>query len=88
MLDRLSLRLGVSNESAFPSVFYSVVVDATVKAWRRVYYEGVSSETSGSINTSFVEDILAEYEPEIAGYLDSVSPDEESGSVGKVVRFL
>lgn len=88
ILDRLSLRLGVTAEASFPSVFYSVVVDATVKAWRRKYYEGISSENAGNLSTSFFEDILEEYEPEIASYLGAINPDDENAPTGKVVRFL
>lgn len=89
VFDRLCLRLGVKEEYAFPSIFYSIVVDATIKAYRRKYYEGLSSETSGNISTSFVSDILAEYEPEIASYLDSVDTNTcINAGVGRVVRFL
>ena len=39
--DRLLLRLGVEE---LPKVFESIVVDASVKMYRRTYYEGISSE--------------------------------------------
>lgn len=83
--DRLCLRLGVS---VLPSVFGSIAVDATIKAYRRVYYEGITTEAF-AINTSvtFVSDILAEYEPEITSYLDSVDEDGNSRS-NKTIRFL
>ena len=55
--DRLCLRLGVS-EDAFPTLFESIVVDACVKAWRKCYYEGVSSEGVGSLsNTEYASEI-------------------------------
>ena len=54
---RLCLRLGAET---LPSVFETICADATVKMWRRTYYEGISSEGSANITTSFVEDILAE----------------------------
>lgn len=63
--DRLCLRLGVDE---LPASFQSICVDATVKMCRRTYYEGITSEGSASISTSFVEDILEEYAPEIADY--------------------
>ena len=83
--DRLCLRLGV-NESTFPSLFDSIVVDASIKLWRRRYYEGIASENVSSLSDSFVEDILNEYQPEIDAWLNS----DVAGSSGsrKVVRFL
>lgn len=83
--DRLCLRLGVS---VLPSVFGSIAVDATVKAYRRIYYEGISNE-SFAINTSlsFVEDILKEYETEIETYLNGTDENGESRAT-KVIRFI
>ena len=65
--DRLCMRLGVAE---LPEVAESVAVDASVKAVRRKFYEGVSSESEGqggSLSTSFYEDLLGEYSQEIAG---------------------
>ena len=84
VLDRIMLRVGVSDESSLPSLLYSIVVDASVKAWRRRYYEGINSETSVSISDSFVEDILNEYTKEFERFADSTSG---TGS-GRTVRFL
>ena len=56
--DRLCLRLGVD---ILPRLFESICVDAVVKMHRRVYYEGISSEGTANITTSFVDNILAEY---------------------------
>lgn len=77
-LDRLSIRLGV-NEDTFPSSFYSIAVDATVKSFRRLYYEGITSEGVANLSTSFVDDILSEYACEIELYRKEH---------GEVVRFL
>lgn len=79
--DRLLLRLRVS---ALPAVFQSVAVDATVKLYRRIYYEGISTEGAASISTSFVEDILAEYDDEIAAW-KAANSDSVEGA--RAVRF-
>ena len=61
---RLCLRLSIDT---LPDIFYPIAADAAVKAYRRIFYEGVASESSvGSV--SFIQDILAEYEDEIAAY--------------------
>ena len=61
---RLCLRLSADS---LPDIFCPIAADAAVKAYRRIYYEGISSESSvGSV--SFIQDILAEYEDEIAAY--------------------
>ena len=78
--DRLCLRLGTEK---LPAPFQSICVDATVKMCRRTYYEGISSEGAASISTSFVEDILKEYAPEIADW-----KEREKEKTGKVVKFL
>lgn len=87
VLDRLCLRLGVT-EDTFPRLFYSVCVDASVKAYRRRYYEGLSHETVSSISDSFVSDILAEYEPEITDWLASNTDESAVSTARAVVRFL
>lgn len=80
--DRLCLRLGVDT---LPPLFGSICVDATVKMVRRTYYEGITSEAVANINTSFVDDILAEYAGEIE---DWKSGQAASGNSKKVVTFL
>lgn len=82
MSDRLCLRLGAET---LPPLFYSVCVDATVKMIRRIYYEGITSEGVANISTSFVEDILSEYDSEIDDWKTS---EANSGNTGKVVTFL
>lgn len=66
--DRLNLRLG---ETILPTEFESIAADATVKLYRRAMFEGISSEGTEGITTSFVSDILAEYADEIAAYKES-----------------
>lgn len=77
--DRLLIRLGAGG---LPAPFYSICVDATVKLYRRMYYEGISSENGGNLSTSFVEDILNEYQREIDGYILN------NNSLVKTVMFL
>lgn len=83
--DRLCLRLGVT-ERSLPLLFESVIVDACVKVWRRKYYEGISSEGAGGLSTTFVDDVLAEYNDEITAWLNSA--DANSLASRKVIRFL
>lgn len=80
--DRLCLRLG---EEDLPEQFESICVDAVVKMYRRMYYEGIVSEGTSNLTTSFVDDILAEYSQEISDW--KVRKANDSGS-GRVVRFL
>ena len=83
VIDRICLRAGVTEET-FPAVLHSIAVDATVKAWRRHYYEGITSERAGDTTDNFVSDILAEYGDEIAAYIESAGADSGRG----VIRFL
>ena len=80
--DRLCIRLG---EDSLPGLFESICVDAVVKMYRRMYYEGISSENGGNLSTSFGEDVLNEYAEEIEGWNSRKA--NTSGS-GKVVHFL
>lgn len=80
--DRLCLRLGVET---LPFIFFSVAVDAAVKMYRRVYYEGIASENVTSISSSFVDDILAEYDTEIREYKDRQA---NTGEGARLVKFL
>ena len=82
--DRLCLRIG---SEELPLLFYSVCVDAVVKMYNRIYYEGISSESGGNISTSFVEDILNEYNNEIESYLSSKKNNNEDGT-RKVLKFI
>lgn len=82
MSDRLCLRLGVET---LPALFESICVDATVKMIRRIYYEGISSESVANINTAFVDNILAEYADEIGDWKNSQA---DTGNSKKVVTFI
>lgn len=84
VLDRICIRLGISSEKEFPALFYGVCAEATVKAYRRRYYEGIQSESaSGVFSDTFVEDILSEYEKEFETYRNG----NDVGS-SKRVHFL
>lgn len=81
--DRLQIRL---KTDTLPTSFESIVVDASVKMHRRFYYEGISSENVGGLSTSFVDDILKEYQTEIDNYIDK--QNNEIDGKKSVVRFL
>lgn len=84
--DRLRLMVRADQ---LPSVADSIVVDATVKAVNRRYYEGVSSESegqTGSITTAFFENLLAEYADEIQALREMVAEDGKSRT--SKVRFI
>ena len=78
--DRIKLRIGTDT---IPKNLESIVVDATVKMFRRCYYEGISSESVASLETTFVDDILAEYDDELSAYKDS-----NAVSTGRTVHLL
>ena len=80
--DRLCIRLG---ETQLPDAFRSICADASVKMYRRLYYEGITTEGTEGISTSFVSDVLSEYNDEISSWKEQKS--NTSGS-GRVVRFL
>ena len=82
MSDRLCIRLGVET---LPALFESICVDATVKMIRRIYYEGISSESVANINTAFVDNILAEYADEIGDWKNSQA---DTGNSKKVVTLI
>lgn len=85
--DRLCLRLGV-DEKNFPAEFNSIVVDASVKVWRRRYFEGIETEgVALNMTTTFITDALAEYQNEIDQWLKGSDASDASGT-RKVVRFL
>lgn len=84
VLDRICIRLGISNEQEFPALFFGICAEASVKAYRRRYYEGIQSESAtGVFSDTFVEDILLEYESEFTAYRNS----DNVGS-SKRVHFL
>lgn len=81
--DRICLRLGADE---LPSIFESICVEVVIKAYRRIYYEGIESEGVDSIQTSFVSDLLEEYNSEFSAYLEKQKNEDSTNK--KVVRFL
>lgn len=81
--DRICLRLGVDE---FPPLFNSICVDAVIKAYRRQYYEGISSESADTLNTSFFENILGEYDYEFEAYIKKKTKEENI--LKKKVSFI
>ena len=62
---RICLRI---REPTLPELLEPIAADAVVKLWRRWNYEGIASENGDTISTSFVEDVLAEYDDEFRAY--------------------
>jgi hypothetical protein len=79
--DRLCLRLGVDT---LPKTFEGIAADATVKLYRRAYFEGISSEGTEGLTTSFVADILSEYDAEISAYKEN----KEKKDADRTIYFL
>lgn len=82
--DRLSMRLA---PYAVPAVAYTIVVEVAVRLLRLRGYEGSRSESlndGGSVSNTFVDDVLDDYEDDIAALRRSFA--SSTGSAG--VKFL
>lgn len=77
---RICLRI---QAQTLPEILEPIGADIAVKLWRRLSYEGISSEQADKISTAFVENILSEYEPELKAWQDSQA--QNSGI--KQIRF-
>lgn len=77
--ERIALRIG---QDTCPDALHYTAVDAAVKMYRRIYFEGISSEGTDGINTAFVEDILREYDAELSAWA------ARNGSGPRTVRFF
>ena len=84
IFDRVAIRLDCANSYDFPTAFLSIVVDATIKAWRRRLYEGISNENIAEISDSFYENLLSEYDSEFEAFKNS----SDSAERRKKVRLL
>ena len=90
--DRLLLRAGVAaldsegNKKEFPALLESVAVDAVCKAYNQMSYEGISEEKVDTISTSFIRNILDEYESEIQAYVEIC--EKQNPDIAGVIRFL
>lgn len=78
---RICLRV---REPTLPDLLEPIAADVVVKLWRRWNYEGITSESGGTLSTSFVENVLAEYDDEFSAYVDQQKAD----SGRKKIRFL
>ena len=83
--DRVCLRCGLDSETSVPRILQSIIVDATIKAFRRISYEGIAEERVGGLVDNFLPDILAEYAAEIDAWRDAHA--DEDDLTGKTVRF-
>lgn len=72
--DRICLRIGADE---VPKLFESIAVDVIVKMHRRSFYEGISSESADTLTTSFVDDLLDEYDGEFQTYKDRMKNQGE-----------
>lgn len=68
---QLCVKLGGVNE--VPAALGYIVVGVTVKLYNRIGSEGASSHTVSGETISWNEDPFAEYEADIASYLNSTS---------------
>ncbi len=81
--DRVSLYVGDDPEE-LSTKLYSIVVDMSVKMYRRLYFEGISSENADTLSTSFVENLLSEYIDELDAYINN----QRGAYQKRTVRFL
>ena len=82
--DRVSIRLA---PYAVPDAAYTIVVKVAVKALRLRGYEGSKSESmgdGGSVSNTFIDDLMAAYEDDLAALRRSLS--STTGTVG--IRFF
>jgi hypothetical protein len=81
--DRILLRIG---KDALPTKLETIAVEIVTKMYRKLYYEGITSESADTLTVSFVEDIFAEYEEEFDRWLKL--DDEAEGRNKLKVRFI
>ena len=81
--DRILLRIG---KDELPTKLETIAVEIVTKMYRKMYYEGISSESADTLNVTFVEDIFAEYEEEIKRWMEL--DDDIEGKNKLKVRFI
>ena len=81
--DRILLRIG---KDELPAKLETIAVEIVTKMYRKMYYEGISSESADTLNVTFVEDIFAEYEEEIKRWMEL--DDDIEGKNKLKVRFI
>ena len=82
-LDRIKLRLGLSE---FPIELNSIAVEVICAMYNRSFHEGIKTEGVETFSTTFVDDILKEYESEFARYL--AIKEKHANTNRGVLRFL
>lgn len=81
--DRILLRIG---KDELPAKLETIAVEIVTKMYRKMYYEGITSESADTLTVSFVENIFAEYEEEFKRW---ISLDDEAEGKNKLkVRFI
>lgn len=81
--DRILLRIG---KDELPDKLETIAVEIVTKMYRKMYYEGISSESADTLNVTFVDDIFAEYEEEFDRWMKL--DDEAEGKNKLKVRFI
>ena len=81
--DRILRRIG---KDELPAKLETIAVEIVTKMYRKMYYEGISSESADTLNVTFVEDIFAEYEEEIKRWMEL--DDDIEGKNKLKVRFI
>ena len=81
--DRILLRIG---KDELPAKLETIAVEIVTKMYRRMMYEGISSESADTLNVTFVDDIFAEYEEEFKRWM--ALDDEAEGKNKLKVRFI
>lgn len=81
--DRILLRIG---KDELPAKLETIAVEIVTKMYRKMYYEGITSESADTLTVSFVENIFAEYEEEFERWMKL--DDEAEGKNKLKVRFI
>ena len=81
--DRILLRIG---KDELPAKLETIAVEIVTKMYRRMMYEGISSESADTLNVTFIDDIFAEYEEEFQRWIKL--DDEAEGKNKLKVRFI
>lgn len=81
--DRILLRIG---KDELPDKLETIAVEIVTKMYRRMMYEGISSESADTLNVTFIDDIFAEYEEEFQRWIKL--DDEAEGKNKLKVRFI
>ena len=81
--DRILLRIG---KDELPAKLETIAVEIVTKMYRKMYYEGITSESADTLTVSFVENIFAEYEEEFKRWM--ALDDEAEGKNKLKVRFI